>query len=83
MVTRMSFLEDKSHRIRFQFTPKHCSWMNQIEIRFSGFSKRYIKRADHSSLDQLKEEILGYIEFFNSNYAKPYKWTYKGKILQA
>lgn len=40
IVTRMSFLENKSHRIRFQFTPKHCSWMNQIEIWFRGFSKR-------------------------------------------
>ena len=83
MNSRMSFLEDKNHRIRFQFTPKHCSWMNQIEIWFSGFSKRYLKRADHSSLDQLKEGILHYIEYFNNNYAKPFKWTYKGKVLQA
>ena len=83
MNTRMSFLENKNHRIRFQFTPKHCSWLNQIEIWFSGFSKRYIKRADHSSIEQLKEGILHYIEYFNCNYAKPYKWTYKGKVLQA
>ncbi len=83
MNSRMNFLENKNHRIRFQFTPKHCSWMNQVEIWFSGFSKRYIKRADHSSLDKLKEGILHYIEYFNNNYAKPFKWTYNGKVLQA
>ena len=49
MNSRMEFLETKNHQIRFQFTPKHCSWMNQIETWFSGFSKRYIKRASHSS----------------------------------
>lgn len=83
MNTRMNFLENKTHRIRFQFTPKHCSWLNQIEIWFSGFSKRYIKRATHASLDQLKKGILHYIEYFNTNYARPYDWTYKGKVLQA
>lgn len=83
MNTRMSFLENKDHRIRFQFTPKHCSWMNQIEIWFSGFSKRYLKRTNHSSLDHLRDGILHYIEYFNCNYAKPYKWTYKGRVLQA
>jgi len=83
MNSRMDFLENKNHRIRFQFTLKHCSWMNQVEIWFNGFSKRYIKRANHSSLDQLKKGILHYIEFFNLNYAKPYKWTYTGKVLQS
>ena len=83
MNSRMEFLERKTHRIRFQFTPKHCSWMNQIEIWFSGFSKRYVKRANNSSLDKLREGILHYIEYFNCNYAKPFNWTYKGKVLQA
>lgn len=33
-LSRMEFLHDPSHRIRFVYTPKHCSWMNQIEIWF-------------------------------------------------
>lgn len=82
MKTRLEFLENKNHRIRFQFTPKHCSWMNQIEIWFSGLSKRYLKRASFSSVDNLKEGIFNYIEGYNCYYAKAFKWTYAGKVLQ-
>lgn len=82
MVSRMKFLENKSHRIRFQFTPKHCSWMNQVEIWFSGLSRKCLKRASIKSTEELKELIFGYIKFKN-NIAKPYKWTYKGKVLQS
>lgn len=82
MNTRQDFLEDKTHRIRIQFTPKHCSWMNQIEIWFSGLSKRYLKRASFSSTSELKQGILDHIEYFNNCLAKPFKWTYAGKVLQ-
>ena len=43
MNSRKQFLEDKSHRIRFVYTPKHASWLNQVEIWFSILTRRLIK----------------------------------------
>lgn len=83
MVTRMEFLEHQSHRIRFLYTPKHCSWMNQIEIWFSGLSRKYLNRSNFTSTSDLEIGILNYIKWFNDEIAKPFKWTYEGKVLQA
>jgi len=35
MATRKAFLEAASHRIRFAYTPKHTSWLNQVEIGYT------------------------------------------------
>src|SRR4029434_8025041 len=46
MVTRAEFLSDGSHRIRFMYTPKHTSWLNQIELWFSILVRRLLKRGN-------------------------------------
>lgn len=81
MSSRAEFLTNSEHRIRFAYTPKHCSWLNQIEMWFSILVRRLLKRASFKSTDELRQRILGFIEYFNRTLAKPFKWTYKGRPL--
>lgn len=81
MKTRAAFLTKVSHRIRFIYTPKHASWLNQIEIWFSILVSRLLKRLSTTSTDILKQKILSFINYFNTSMAKAFKWTYKGKVL--
>jgi transposase len=69
-------------RWSFQFTPKHASWLNQIEIFFSILWRRLLKHGIFTSEEDLAQQMLAYIETYNQT-AKPFKWTYTGKTLEA
>ena len=80
--SRREFLQDPTHRIRFVYTPRHCFWLNQVEIWFSILARRLLKRASFSSLDDLRTRVLDFIPYFNEVLGKPFRWTYTGRPLQ-
>jgi transposase len=77
--SRRAFLTDASHRIRFVYTPKHTSWLNQVEIWFSSLSRGLLQRGNFRSVSDLREQVLNFVEYHNRLCAKPYRWTYNGR----
>lgn len=86
MESRQAFLEDNAHRIRFVFTPKHCSWLNPIENWFGKLQRHVITGGVFSSVKELEDKIRDYVKYYNRCMLKPLKWKFrgftKGKILE-
>jgi hypothetical protein len=78
--SRAQFLKDKEHRLRFVYTPKHTSWLNQIELWFSILVRKLLRRSSFTSLEDLKARILAFIDYFNRTMAKPIRWLYSAEL---
>ena len=74
--SRAAFLSEKGHRIRFVYTPRHTSWLNQVEIWFSILVRKLLRRSSFTSVEDLKARVLAFIDYFNRTMAKPIRWLY-------
>ncbi|OVE82589.1 IS630 family transposase [bacterium M21] len=81
MESRSAFLADSTHRIRVVYTPKHCSWLNQVECWFSILTRKLLKKGNFTSKKNLRKQLRKFIRYFNRTLARPFNWTYTGKPL--
>ncbi len=82
VASRQAFLSEEGHRIRFVYTPKHSSWLNQIEAIFGMIMRKVIRRGSFPSLADLRSKLSNFIAYFNRVFAKPFHWTYTGRPLR-
>jgi hypothetical protein len=75
--SRSAYLSDASHKVVFHYTPVHASWLNQIEIWLSILVRKVLRRGSFTSVEDLKEKVLAFIEYDNRTMARPFRWTYK------
>jgi transposase len=72
------WLKEQKGMVEFVFTPKHASWLNQIEVWFKELNQKCIKRSSVASKDEMAENILNWITTYNRHYAHPYNWRFNG-----
>ena len=78
-------ISNRRHGDRFilHYTPKHASWVNQVELFFSILQRQCLRDASFSSVGELRAAVLEFIAFWNREKAHPFRWTFTGYPLQS
>ena len=74
---QLDWLDDHP-RWKRHFTPKHASWLNQIECMFSILDRRVIARGSFDSKEELRDRLYDYMIWHNQT-AQPFNWSYRPK----
>jgi transposase len=69
---------DEHPRWTRHFTPKHASWLNQIECWFSILQRRVIARGSFMSTQDLAERLNAYV-LWHLRTDQPFRWSYRPK----
>jgi transposase len=71
------FNEQHGGRFHFVYTPKHASWLNQVEIWFSILQRRILRYGDFETPDAQKDRVEGFIRHWNRRERHPFRWTWR------
>jgi len=77
-----AFNRRHDNRFKFHYTPKHASWVNQVELFFSIVERVCLRNGSFGSKEELRAAVLAFIAYWNREQAHPFKWTFKGYPLQ-
>ena len=69
---------DEHPRWSRHFTPKHASWLNQIECWFSILGRQVLARGSFTSTDDLAAKIDAYVAWYLGT-DQPFRWSYRPK----
>lgn len=64
----------RNKRVTLHFIPTSSSWLNLVERFFGLLTEKQLKRGVFTSVKELEQRIIDYIETLNEN-PKPFVWT--------
>jgi transposase len=64
----------RNKRVHLHFIPTSSSWLNLVERFFGLLTEKRLRRGVFTSVKELEETIMGFIENHNEN-KKPFVWT--------
>jgi transposase len=76
------FNERHGGRFRFVYTPKHASWMNQVEIWFSIVHRRVLQHGDFATPDRQRRCLEAFTQHWNRVERHPFRWTWRVTPMQ-